>query len=125
MNLICNFILTTPFFYTIMQIVGKPEKPTSRKPLILLGLRLVIQVVLPLGSCAERCTGLPLLPAPTSKALYIKTSGIFIVKEKTITAKKQVHNLMLCICRFFTVLLPRVYRQGGFLCIFSQCLMQF
>lgn len=71
-----------------MQIVGKPEKTKSRKPLILLGLRLVIQVVLPLGSCAERCTGLSLLPAPTSKALYIKTSGVFIVKEKNNHSKK-------------------------------------
>jgi hypothetical protein len=32
-----------------MQIVGKLKKPKSRKPLILLDLRLVIQLVLPLG----------------------------------------------------------------------------
>lgn len=112
MNLICNFILTTPFFYTIMQIVGKPEKTKSRKPLILLGLRLIIKVLLPLGSCAERCTGLPLLPAPLPKALYIKTSGIFIVKEKTITAKKQMHSLKLCICHFFTWFLSQ-YRNDS------------
>ena len=33
-----------------MQIVGKPEKPKSRKPLILLGLWLITQVLLPSGS---------------------------------------------------------------------------
>ena len=40
-----------------MQIVGKPEKLKSREPLILLGLRLVIQVVLPLGSIGEILAG--------------------------------------------------------------------
>ena len=33
-----------------MQIVGKSEKPKSREPLILLGLWLIIQVLLPSGS---------------------------------------------------------------------------
>ena len=33
-----------------MQIVGKPEKLKSREPLILLGLWLITQVLLPSGS---------------------------------------------------------------------------
>jgi hypothetical protein len=42
--------LTKPFFYIIMQIVGKLEKPKSREPLILLGLWRITQVLLPSGS---------------------------------------------------------------------------
>ena len=33
-----------------MQIVGKPENPKSREPLILLGLSRITQVLLPSGS---------------------------------------------------------------------------
>ena len=50
-----------------MQIVGKPEKPKSREPLILLGLRLVIQVVLPLGSGGTPVQVQVLSPAPITK----------------------------------------------------------
>ena len=49
-----------------MQIVRKPEKPKSREPLILLGLRLVIQVVLPLGSGGTPVQVQVLSPAPNS-----------------------------------------------------------
>ena len=49
-----------------MPIVGKPEKTKSREPLILLGLRLVIQVVLPLGSGGTPVQVQVLSPAPNS-----------------------------------------------------------
>ena len=78
MNLICNFILTTAFFYTIMQIIGKPEKPTSREPLILLGLRLVIQVVLPLGSGGTPVQVQVLSPAPNNRNPIFRVSVVFM-----------------------------------------------
>ena len=49
-----------------MQIVGKLKKLKSRKPLILLDLRLVIQVVLPLGSGGTPVQVQVLSPAPNS-----------------------------------------------------------
>ena len=50
-----------------MQIVGKPKKLKSREPLILLGLRRVIQVVLPLGSGGTPVQVQVLSPAPITK----------------------------------------------------------
>ena len=47
-----------------MQIVGEPEKAKSREPLILLGLRLIIQVLLPLGSSGNPVQVQVLSPAP-------------------------------------------------------------
>ena len=47
-----------------MQIVRKPEKPKSREPLILLGLRLVIQVLFPLGSSGNPVQVQVLSPVP-------------------------------------------------------------
>ena len=47
-----------------MQIVGEPEKAKSREPLILLGLRLIIQVLLPLGSGGTPVQVQVLSPAP-------------------------------------------------------------
>ena len=50
-----------------MQIVGKPKKLKSREPLILLGLRRVIQVVLPLGYGGTPVQVQVLSPAPKNE----------------------------------------------------------
>ena len=50
-----------------MQIVRKTEKLKSREPLILLGLRRVIQVLLPLGSGGTPVQVQVLSPAPIMK----------------------------------------------------------
>jgi len=101
--------LTISFFYTITQIVrnSKNQKAESRKPLILLDLRLVIQVLLPLGSGGTpvmmgRAHQVP-FSAPSLKALCIKALGIFYCKEKAITTEKQMHNAKLCICQFIHI----------------------
>jgi hypothetical protein len=77
-NRTIKFVLTKPFFYIIMQIVGKPEKLKSREPLILLGLRLVIQVVLPLGSGGTPVQVQVLSPAPNNRNPIFRVSAVFM-----------------------------------------------
>ena len=54
-----------------------------------------------------------LLPAPSLKALCIKALGIFIGKGKTITTKKQVHNIKLCTCHFYFTWILSQYRNDN------------
>ena len=61
-----------------MQIVGKPKKLKSREPLILLGLRRVIQVVLPLGSGGTPVQVQVLSPAPNKNRVAFRGS-VFVL----------------------------------------------
>ena len=60
-----------------MQIVGKPKKLKSREPLILLGLRRVIQVVLPLGSGGTPVQVQVLSPAPENRFHFDTMKVVF------------------------------------------------
>ena len=62
-----------------MQIVGKPKKLKSREPLILLGLRRVIQVVLPLGSGGTPVQVQVLSPAPRNQGYQVVSLFLFFV----------------------------------------------
>ena len=66
-----------------MQIVGKPEKPKSREPLILLGLRLITQVLLPSGSseCKFKWVQVP-FSAPNSRNPIFSGFCYFMYEKK-------------------------------------------
>ena len=70
-----------------MQTVGKPEKLKSREPLILLGLRRVIQVVLPLGSGGTPVQVQVLSPAPITKESHSWRFCCFMRETKDLLTK--------------------------------------
>ena len=66
-----------------MQIVGKPKKLKSREPLILLGLRRVIQVVLPLGSSGVICAGSsPVTRTNNERAVFVALLLFYVEQQK-------------------------------------------
>ena len=66
-----------------MQIVGKPEKPKSREPLILLGLWRITQVLLPSGPYVARLAGSsPVTRTKTAEIRFFRVSVIFMYGEK-------------------------------------------
>ena len=66
-----------------MQIVGKPEKPKSREPLILLGLWLITQVLLPSGPYVARLAGSSPVTRTIAQSLMYQGFGHFLLsKEK-------------------------------------------
>ena len=54
-----------------MQMVGKLEKPKSREPLILLGLRLITQVLLPSGSYERKFLRVQVPSSAPTKRPYL------------------------------------------------------
>ena len=50
--------------------------------------------------CRETCRFKSCYPHHRSKPYVSRLWAFFVVKGKTITTKKQVHNLMLCTCQF-------------------------
>ena len=71
-----------------MQIVGKPEKPKSRKPLILLGLWLITQVLLPSGPYVARLAGSSPVTRTIAQSLMYQGFGHFYWQRKNNHNKK-------------------------------------
>lgn len=65
-----------------MQIVGKPENPKSREPLILLGLWLITQVLLPSGPYVARLAGSSPVTRTNNERVTCVALLLFFVKKK-------------------------------------------
>jgi hypothetical protein len=80
-----------------MQIVGKPKKLKSREPLILLGLRRVIQVVLPLGSGGTPVQVQVLSPAP-KKSIAIAVLFFYLIRRIGMLSRFSVYVIIKDVC---------------------------